>query len=125
MVGFSMAIWTMRTAVRYIALFLMAQSYAGFIVFLAWASNSIPSPSSKRAVALAFINAFAQLGNIAGSYAWLKSWGPTYRYSYSICIATSALSIVMCFAFRRHLAALNRERERVDGELPKSFRYML
>ena len=45
----------------------MAQSYAGFIIFLAWVSNSIARPPSKRAVALAFINAFSQLGNIAGS----------------------------------------------------------
>lgn len=47
--------------------FLMAQSYAGFIIFLTWISNSIARPPSKRAVALAFINAFSQLGNIAGS----------------------------------------------------------
>jgi len=125
--GFGIAIWTMRTAARYIALFLMAQSYAGFIVFLAWVSNSIPSPSSKRAVALAFINSFAQLGNIVGSYAWLKSWGPTYRHSYSICIAANALTIFMCFAFRRHLATLNRERKGSEmvGGLRKGFRYML
>jgi hypothetical protein len=47
--------------------FLMAQSYTAFIVFLAWVSSSIPRPPAKRAVALAFINSFAQLGNIAGS----------------------------------------------------------
>ena len=35
--------------------FLMAQSYAGFIVFLTWISSSIPRPPSKRAVALAFL----------------------------------------------------------------------
>ena len=45
----------------------MAQSYAGFIIFLAWVSISIARPPSKRAVALAFINAFSQLGNIAGN----------------------------------------------------------
>ena len=45
----------------------MAQSYAGFIIFLAWISNTITRPPSKRAVALAFINSFAQLGNISGS----------------------------------------------------------
>ena len=47
--------------------FLMAQSYAGFVVFYAWMSNSFPRPPSKRAVALALINAFSQLGNVAGS----------------------------------------------------------
>jgi hypothetical protein len=83
-VGFIIAISTMKLAARYIALyvsclgvrfdghltvisFLMAQSYTGFICFLAWASNTFARPPSKRAVALAFINAFSQLGNLAGS----------------------------------------------------------
>lgn len=57
----------------------MAQAYAGLIVLLSWVSNSIPRPPAKRAVALAFINAFSQLGNIAGSYVWPKTWGPTVR----------------------------------------------
>ena len=47
--------------------FLMAQSYAGFVCQYAWISNSFPRPPSKRAVALALINAFSQLGNIGGS----------------------------------------------------------
>ena len=46
----------------------MAQSYAGFVCFLTWTSNTLARPPSKRAVALAFINAFSQLGNIAGSW---------------------------------------------------------
>ncbi|KIM90743.1 hypothetical protein PILCRDRAFT_59096 [Piloderma croceum F 1598] len=66
--GFVIAAATMNTAARYISLFLMAQSYAAFITFLAWVSNSIPRPPSKRAVALATINAFSQLGNVAGSF---------------------------------------------------------
>ncbi|KAG6814214.1 hypothetical protein H0H92_000891 [Tricholoma furcatifolium] len=66
-VGFIIAISTMNTAARYVSLFLMAQSYAGFIVHYAWISNTFPRPPSKRAVALALINAFSQLGNIAGS----------------------------------------------------------
>jgi len=46
----------------------MAQAYAGFVVLYAWMSNSFPRPPSKRAVAIALINAFSQLGNVAGSY---------------------------------------------------------
>jgi hypothetical protein len=46
----------------------MAQSYAGFVCFLTWTSNTFARPPSKRAVALAFVNAFSQLGNIAGSW---------------------------------------------------------
>ena len=47
--------------------FLMAQSYAGFVVLYTWVSNSFPRPPSKRAVVVALVNAFSQLGNIAGS----------------------------------------------------------
>jgi MFS family permease len=116
LVGFIIAISTMNTAARYISLFLMAQSYAGFIVFLTWISNSIPRPTAKRAVALAFINAFSQLGNIAGSYVWPKPWGPSFSNSYAICISCNGLGILMCLAFRQHLASLNRKIKRKADE---------
>lgn len=54
--------------------FLMAQSYAGFVVMFAWLSNSFPRPPSKRAVAFALINAFSQLGNVAGSWVQAVDW---------------------------------------------------
>lgn len=106
----------------------MTSSYGGFVTFLAWVSNSIPRPPSKRAVALAFINAFSQLGNIAGSYIWPTNWGPSYRFSYGICIATNGLAILMCYLFRQHLALLNKkkdEEEREIGQQDKGFRYLL
>ncbi|KAF8897491.1 MFS general substrate transporter [Infundibulicybe gibba] len=126
--GFIIAISTMNTAARYISLFLMAQSYAGFVVLYTWMSNSFPRPPSKRAVALALMNAFSQLGNVAGSYVWPSSWGPTYRNSYGICIATSGCAIVMCWIFRMHLASLNRKLDKEEeekGVKEKGFRYML
>ncbi|KDQ17349.1 hypothetical protein BOTBODRAFT_604572 [Botryobasidium botryosum FD-172 SS1] len=106
-VGFIIALATMHIAARYVALFLMAQSYAGFIVFISWMSNSIPKPPAKRAVALALINAFSQLGNVAGSYVWPSVWGPTYRKSYGICIASFGAGILMSLIFRQHLVSLN------------------
>ena len=53
----------------------MAQSYAGYVCALAWIPNTIPRPPSKRAVALALINAVTQLGNISGSYMFPDPWG--------------------------------------------------
>lgn len=106
----------------------MASSYSGFVTFYAWISNSIPRPPSKRAVAIAFINAFSQLGNIAGSYIWPTGWGPTYRNSYVICIATNGLAIGMSFVFRQHLLRENRrleEEEEEAGKRQKGFRYLL
>ena len=105
----------------------MAQSYAPFITFLAWISSTFPRPPSKRAVAIAFINASSQLGNISGSYIWPKSWGPTYRYSYAICIAAYGVGIVMILVLRAHLKALNEKAEKEEREvgLPKGYRYLL
>ncbi|KAH0839991.1 MFS general substrate transporter [Lanmaoa asiatica] len=124
-VGFIIAISTMNTAARYVSLFLMAQSYAGFVVMYAWMNNSFPRPPSKRAVCLSLINGFSQLGNIAGSYVWPSNWGPTYRYSYGICIACSGSAIVMSWVFREQLRALNRKLDEEEEKDEKGFRYIL
>ncbi|THH13282.1 hypothetical protein EW146_g6915 [Bondarzewia mesenterica] len=127
-VGFIIAISTMNTAARYVSLFLMAQSYAGFVCFYAWLSNTFPRPPSKRAVALALVNAFSQLGNIAGSYVWPTMWGPTYRNSYAICIACQGLTIVMLWIFRMHLKAQNDKMDEADlakGVQNKGFSYFV
>lgn len=114
--GFVLAMSTMNIAVRYISLFLMAQSYAGFICFLAWASGSVSQPPAKRASALALINCVSQFGNIAGSYVWPSSWGPTYKASYSVCIGTSAIGILFCISIRWHLARLNSDADKNEAE---------
>ena len=44
-----------------------AQLNAQLISKLDYFSHSFPRPPAKRAVALAFINAFGQLGNIVGA----------------------------------------------------------
>lgn len=127
LLGFVIASATMNTAARYISLFLMAQSYTAFIVFLTWISSTFPRPASKRSVAIAFINGFGQLGNVTGSYIWPANWGPSYRYSYAICIASNCVGIIMIFIFRAHLASLNEklaQHEREQGK-PKGYRYLL
>ncbi|KAJ7507751.1 MFS general substrate transporter [Mycena galericulata] len=107
-------------------LFLMAQSYSGFITYLSWASGTI-RPAYKRAVALALINMISSFGNIAGSYIWPSAWGPGYRASYAISIFASTFGILLCFVFRQHLALLNAEAERREAEVdePKGYRYLL
>lgn len=108
MVGFIISMSTDVVAARYVALFLQASSYAGFIVFYSWISSSFPRPPAKRAVALAIINAFSQLGNVAGSYVWnLKENG--YRKSYGIVTAMFGITIVGCFVFRVILQNLNKK----------------
>jgi len=78
-------------------------------------------------MAIAFISASGQLGNIASPYIWPKAWGPSYRYSYAICIATNGLAIVMILGFRARLKALNEKAEKgqQDKDLPDGYRYLL
>lgn len=107
LVGFIISMSTDNTAARYVGLFLQASSYAGFIVFYSWISSSFPRPPAKRAVAIAMINAFSQLGNIAGSYVWsMKNHG--YRNSYGVVTAMFGVTIIGCFIFKLILVRLNK-----------------
>jgi hypothetical protein len=127
-IGFIIAISTMDTAARYVSFFLMVTNYIAFICIFAWTSNSFPRPPAKRAVALALTNAVGQMGSLAGSYIWPKeTFGPTYRYSYAICIASLGLGLVMCFVFRRSLMSSNKQLQKDEEEqdAEKGFRYIL
>lgn len=81
-----------------------------YIVVYSWIASSFPRPPAKRAVAIALINGFGQLGNVAGSYVWnLKENG--YRKSYGIVTAMFGATIIGCIAFRAILVAENRKLE--------------
>jgi MFS family permease len=115
LVGFIVSMSTLNVAARYVALFLQAGSYAGFIVFYSWISSSFPRPPAKRAVALALINAFSQLGNVAGSYVWNLSENG-YRKSYGIVTAMYGITIVGFWIFRMILVNLNKKLEESETE---------
>ncbi|KAL4071410.1 major facilitator superfamily domain-containing protein [Scleroderma yunnanense] len=125
-VGFALGISTMNTAVRYLSLLLMPQSYVAYIIFFAWVSNSIPESSSKRGVALAFINACTGVANVGASYLWPASWGPSYSRSYVSCILAYSLCILMAWVYRLHLIRLNNKAEMNERALglPRGFRYI-
>ncbi|KAG7133172.1 MFS-type transporter cnsO like protein [Verticillium longisporum] len=109
-VGFVISMATDNVAARYVALFLQAGAYAGFIVFYSWISSSFPRPPAKRAVAIAMINAFSQIGNIIGSYVWnLEANG--FRGSYGIVLSMFGVTIVGCYGFRVVLINLNKKIE--------------
>jgi MFS family permease len=112
-IGFIISMSTLNVAARYFALFLQAGSYAGFIVFYSWISSSFPRPPAKRAVAIAMVNAFSQLGNVAGSYVWdLPENG--FRKSYGIVLSMFGVTIVGCFLFRLILQGLNKKLEATE-----------
>ncbi|KIK39077.1 hypothetical protein CY34DRAFT_352225 [Suillus luteus UH-Slu-Lm8-n1] len=128
--GFIISVCSMNTAARYFSLFLMAQVYAGYMVFWGWVNNTFAGEPAKRAVAVALINALGSIGNITGSYVWQSQWGPTYRYSYAVCIATISVSTGMLGVMHLHLKRLNdriareeRDNEALGGTV--GFRYLV
>lgn len=139
LVGFVISMSTLNVAARYVALFLQASAYAGFIVFYSWISSSFPRPPAKRAVAIALVNAFSQSGNIAGSYVWNMSENG-FRKSYGVVTAMFGVAIVGIYLFRMILVSNNKkleESERNAGDdasgteiekgvvLPPGFRYLV
>lgn len=128
MVGFIIALATGNLGARYFSFFLMALAYPGYVVFFAWMSNTIPRPPTKRAVGIAFMNAFSQLGNIAGSYAFPKWFGPSYRKSYGICLSMFAVGIFMSLIQRQYLRKQNikfQKEEEDRGQKVPGFRYLI
>ncbi|KAG1845722.1 MFS general substrate transporter [Suillus subalutaceus] len=126
-VGFIIAFSTMNTAVRYLSLFFMAQAPVAHIVSLTWVMNTFSQSRSKRAAAIALINAMSSLGYIGSSYFWPSRWGPSYANSYAMCILTSTMSIAMFWVFRRHLSRCNKAAEAEEQALGllKGFRISL
>ena len=113
LVGFVISMATLNHGARYFALFLQAGSYAGFIIFYSWIGSSFIRPPAKRAVAIAAINAFSQLGNIAGSYVWALTENG-YRKSYGIVTAMFGVTIVGCICIRAIL--INKNKKLAAGE---------
>ncbi|KAG1898616.1 MFS general substrate transporter [Suillus fuscotomentosus] len=125
--GFIIAISTMNTGMRYLSLFLMAQSPIAYAVALTWVMNTFSQSQSKRAAAIALINTMASVGNATSPYFWPSSWGPSYVNSCLICILTSVVSIAMFWVFREHLSRCNEAAEAEEQVLglPEGFRYLL
>lgn len=138
--AFILAAATTSTAPRYVAMMLMVPGvYTGYVVALAWISNTIPRPPAKRAAALAGINAISNASSIYASYMYPSSAGPRYVVAMSVNCATTALAIIMAFTLRMILVRLNKKLDRgehvegavsagqaVPGEAAKKgFRFLL
>lgn len=83
MVAFILAASTTAIVPRYIAMMLMIPGfYSSWSLVFAWTSSAIPRPASKRAAALAMVNATANTANIFGSYMYPKSQSPRYGKKY-------------------------------------------
>ncbi|KAG1848388.1 major facilitator superfamily domain-containing protein [Suillus tomentosus] len=131
--AFIISISTMDKAARYISLFLMAQVISGYLLLFGWISNTFSREPAKRAIAIALMNALGQTGSVIGAYIWPSSWGPTYRYSYAICIAALGVSTGMFGGMYLYLKHLNEQIERNEQDAndinelrdPIGFRYLV
>lgn len=71
-IAFIIAASTIKTGPRYFAMMIMVPGiYTGYVVCLAWISNSIPRPPAKRAAALALINAVSNASSIYASFMYV------------------------------------------------------
>ncbi|KAH7081060.1 major facilitator superfamily domain-containing protein [Paraphoma chrysanthemicola] len=122
--AFILAAATHSTAPRYVAMMLMVPGvYTGYVVALAWISNSLPRPPAKRAAALAFINAVSNTSSIYASYMYPQPKGgaqPDLTIPLSVDCATAALAIIMTVIMRIILGKLNKKLDRgehVEGAI--------
>jgi len=111
--AFILAVATNSTAPRYLAMMLMVPGvYTGYVVILAWISNTLPRPPAKRAAALAAINAVSNTSSIYASYMYPDSAGPRYVVAFSVNCVTCFIAICAATLLRFMLVALNRKLDR-------------
>jgi hypothetical protein len=128
----------------------MAQTATAQIVLWAWVNNTFTRQPAKRAVAIAIISASSAVGNVIGSlvppiscsrwlfttfhrFVWPLNWGPTYRYSYTVCLAALGVSTAMLGVMHLHLKRVNKQieineqnaKDISDLQDPVGFRYLV
>lgn len=124
MVANIIAVSTTSLAPRYLSMMLMVPGvYTGYVVALAWISNTMPRPPAKRAAGLAFINAVSNTSSIYASYMYPNSAGPGYTVAMSVNCCTSFIAICAATLLRFMLVRLNKKLdrgERVEGAINSS-----
>jgi hypothetical protein len=83
--------------------------YSGFVVALAWISNTMPRPPAKRAAALAFINAVSNCSSIYASYLYPKSADPHYTVAMIVNCVMAFIAVCAATVMRAVLVRLNRK----------------
>lgn len=105
------ALATPNVAARYFAMMLMPASfYSAGMVLLSWVGTTVVGPNSKRAIALAMINAISNTSNIWTSYLYFDK--PRYIVAFSVNLAASVGVILVILFLRQYLVRLNRRLER-------------
>ncbi|WPH03481.1 Hypothetical protein R9X50_00636100 [Acrodontium crateriforme] len=114
MVAFILAVSTTTVAPRYVAMMLMLPGcYGGYVIVLAWISNTIARPPAKRAAALAGINAISNASSIYASY--MYSGAPRYVIAFSVNCGTLLMSILLAAILRTLLVRENQKLEKSEA----------
>ncbi|KXJ91132.1 major facilitator superfamily domain-containing protein [Microdochium bolleyi] len=120
-IAYIIAATTTSLGARYAAMMLMVPGvYTGYVVALAWISNTLPRPPAKRAAGLAFINAISNTSSIYASYMYLDWMAPRYIIAMSVNCATAVIAVLAATTLRFMLARLNKKLDqgiRVEGAI--------
>lgn len=116
LLGYIVALSAKTVAGRYVSLFGMCMGFSGGIILLGWISTSIPRPPVKRAASIAFVNGFANIGQIPASYLWPSKWGSKYWQSFVTEICLLVLSLLIGLVYRQYLISLNKKLEKGEAE---------
>ncbi|KAE8150843.1 major facilitator superfamily domain-containing protein [Aspergillus avenaceus] len=102
------AVSTLNTAARYVAMMLMPGSfYSASTILLSWVAGSISQPSIKRASAIALINAVCNTPNIWASYLYFSE--PRHLAAFLVNLAAAALTIALATITRMYLGRQNHK----------------
>ncbi|KAL7410787.1 major facilitator superfamily domain-containing protein [Mrakia frigida] len=113
MIANVIAVSTLSTAGRYVAMCLMPASfYSSAIVTLSWISGSASGSAVKRACVLSLINALCNTPNIWTSYLYKNA--PRYLVAFSVNLAASVVAICFATAALFYLKKENAKIERGD-----------
>jgi MFS family permease len=119
LLAYIIAASTTSFAPRYFAMMLMpAGCYTGYVICLAWISNTLPRPPAKRAAALALINAVSNATSIYVSYMYQDKDAPRFLPAMIVNAVTLLVAMGCALVLRILLVRLNGRLERggeVDG----------
>ncbi|PIL23217.1 MFS general substrate transporter [Ganoderma sinense ZZ0214-1] len=126
-VGYAMLIATKTPAIQYSGSVIVAAGLLPSVsTLIAWSGGNFAG-EVKRAVVIAIVIGFGNLGGVVGSFIYRQQDSPRYLPGHSACIASLCLFIVLCALTMLRLHALNRsktaqcEREGVTADKSDAF----
>ncbi|OHE99293.1 MFS transporter [Colletotrichum orchidophilum] len=114
--GFTMAVATLNTTVRYVGIMIfVGATYGVNNIILGWTSATLGQTDEKKAVAIAMANTFGNLASVYTPYLWPDSDEPRYLTAMLASIGFS-LGVVVCAWIMR--IALQRQNKKTIASNP-------